>query len=251
MTRLLILGGTGEGRALAAALAGRPGLEVVSSLAGRLADPLRPAGTVRIGGFGGTSGLAQWLRAERIDAVVDATHPFAAAMSAAAVAAAADARVPLLAIRRPGWQPGPGDRWQRVASAAEAAGSLADGARAFLTIGRRDLAFFASRDACWFLIRSIDPPDDPLPVHREILLDRGPFTVGGERVLLAAHRVDVLVTKDSGGDATAAKLTAARQAGIPVLLIDRPPAPPGAAVHTVVDTVAAAVMWVERTLGTR
>jgi precorrin-6A/cobalt-precorrin-6A reductase len=224
--RVLILGGTGEARALAGALAERADLTVVSSLAGRVRAPTLPAGSVRIGGFGGVDGLAAYLRAERFDAVVDATHPFAATITAAAVAATDRVGVPLLVLRRPGWTPGSGDRWHRVATLAEAAAALPElGERVFLTTGRQGLAEFAALDRHWFLVRSVDPPAPPVPSRMRILLDRGPFTVAGERALLAEHRIDVLVTKDSGGEMTAAKLVAARELGVPVLVQTRPPAP--------------------------
>nr|WP_207223783.1 cobalt-precorrin-6A reductase [Pseudonocardia sediminis] len=235
---MLVLGGTTEGRAVAAALDGRTGLRVVSSLAGRVGNPSLPSGQVRIGGFGGAAGLAQWLRDERVDVVVDATHPFASAMTANAATACADAGVELVVLRRPGWTAGPGDRWHRVASAAGAA-ALAPmlGDRVFLTTGRGDLAAFAHVDAA-FLIRSVDAPDPPLPREREILLDRGPFTLDDELAVMRGFDARVLVTKDSGGDATAAKLTAARTLGVPVVMIDRPPLPGGV---TPVATVADAV----------
>lgn len=236
--RVLVLGGTAEGRRLAEALAGR--YDVVSSLAGRVRNPLLPAGAVRVGGFGGPDGLAAWLRANRIGAVVDATHPFAAGMTASAVAAARAAGVPLLVLRRAGWTAGPGDRWHRVPSFGAAAAALAGhGERVFLTTGRQSLAAFAGLDRYWFLARAVEPPDPPLPPRLEVLLDRGPFTVDGERALLRDRAIDVLVTKDSGGDQTAAKLTAARELGVPVLMVDRPPAPDAATVVT----VAAAVAW--------
>jgi precorrin-6A/cobalt-precorrin-6A reductase len=230
-THLLILGGTAEARQLAAELAGRDGLRVTSSLAGRVAQPRTPAGGVRIGGFGGPGGLADWLREHRVDAVVDATHPFAAAISANAAQAAAAAGIPLCALRRPGWSAGPGDRWHPAASLADAAAQLpALGRRVFLTTGRLGLAAFAGLDQLRFLLRSVDPPEPPLPRHTQVLLDRGPFTVEGERELLRTYDIDVLVTKDSGGPATAAKLTAARELSLPVVVVRRPPAPQGVAV---------------------
>jgi precorrin-6A/cobalt-precorrin-6A reductase len=223
--RVLILGGTAEARELAAELAGDPALDVISSLAGRTTAPRLPAGRSRIGGFGGAAGLAQWLRAERIDAVVDATHPFAAEISRHAAEATAEGRIPLLVLRRPGWTAGPGDRWHWADSREEAAALLpALGARAFLTTGRGDLADFAALDL-YLLARMVEAPAPPLPRRCELLIARGPFTLPGERALLRDHRIDVLVTKDSGGPATAPKLTAAREAALPVLLIRRPPAP--------------------------
>jgi len=239
--RLLILGGTGEARELAAALSAVPGLSVVSSLAGRVGDLRLPAGELRVGGFGGAAGLAAWLRTERVDAVIDATHPFAARMTASAIEASRSAGVPLLVLRRPGWEPVPGDRWYWVDSLSEAAAAL-DRERVFLTIGRQGVASFASRDSQWFLIRCVVPPAPPLPARHEVLLDRGPFTVDGERTLLRRHEIGLLVTKDSGGPMTAAKLTAARELGLPVVVVRRPPLPVSAG--PVVSTVADAVAWV-------
>ncbi|MEU7904549.1 cobalt-precorrin-6A reductase [Actinoplanes sp. NPDC049118] len=240
--RVLVLGGTTEGRALASTCAAVPGLEVISSLAGRTSAPLLPAGEVRIGGFGGVDGLVAYLRAESVDAVVDATHPFAATITGNAAAASSLAGVPLLVLRRPGWAERPGDVWHRVATLPAAAAALpALGERVFLTTGRQGLAAFAGVDACWFLSRSVQAPVAPVPRRLEVLLDRGPFTAEGERALLARHRIDVLVTKDSGG--SAAKLDAARERGIPVVMVDRPPLPRSV---TVAATVEAAAEWLRR-----
>jgi precorrin-6A/cobalt-precorrin-6A reductase len=239
--RVLILGGTAEARALAAALVDRPGVRPISSLAGRVADPLLPAGEVRIGGFGGAEGLAEWLTTEQITAVVDATHPFAATISRSAAQAACATGIPILALRRPGWTQRPGDDWHRQPSTAAAAAALAGLAeRVFLTTGRSDLAPFAGLDRHWFLIRSIEVPSPPLPSRHRLLLARGPFSVADETRLMAEHRIGVLVTKDSGGPLTAAKLVAARELGVPVLLIDRPPVPDVPAV----PAVEQAVRWV-------
>ncbi len=237
---VLILGGTTEARALATALAAWPDLRVTTSLAGRVTTPARLAGEVRVGGFGGAAGLGAWLREERVDAVVDATHPFASVMSEHAAQAAAGSGVPLVALRRPGWSAGPGDVWHDVGSLPEAGGLLPQlGQRVFLTTGRLGLAAFAGLDL-YFLVRSVDPPEPPMPRRTEVLLARGPFTVTGETELLRTHRIDVLVTKDSGGEATAAKLVAARELGIPVVVVRRPPAPAGV---TCVPDVEGALTW--------
>jgi precorrin-6A/cobalt-precorrin-6A reductase len=241
-----ILGGTEQARLLAAALAARPGVRVVSTLAGRVANPRLPAGEVRIGGFGGPAGLAEWLRREHADAVVDATHPFAERISASAALAAHQAQVPILLLRRPGWISGPGDDWRWVDSLDEAAQLLPGiGHRAFLTTGRQGLAAFAGVAGVWFLIRCVDPPDPPLPPEREVLLARGPYTVDGELSLMREHRIDVLVTKDSGGSATAAKLEVARRLGLPVVVVRRPAAPE---VPTV-TTVEEALSWLDSAVG--
>jgi precorrin-6A/cobalt-precorrin-6A reductase len=239
--RVLILGGTAEARALATALLEVAGVQVISSLAGRVTDPVLPDGAVRVGGFGGAAGLREWLGAEQITAVVDATHPFAATISESAATAAAGLGLPILAVRRPSWTERPGDDWRRVSSltaAAQALDGLAE--RVFLTIGRSGLGSFAGLDRHWFLIRSIDPPAPPLPSRHELLLARGPFSVLEEIALMRQHRVGVLVTKDSGGPLTEAKLVAARELGLPVLLVRRPPLPGIASVAS----VEAAVEWV-------
>ncbi|GAA2821120.1 cobalt-precorrin-6A reductase [Saccharopolyspora taberi] len=244
MKRVLVLGGTGEARELAQLLADRPGLRVTSSLAGRVRDPLLPAGEVRVGGFGGADGLAEWLRRERIDAVVDATHPFARNITGNAVTAAERTGVPALVLRRPAWEPGPGDDWRPVGSLSEAAELLPGlGERIFLTTGRQGLAHFAALDL-WFLVRAVDPPEPPLPARTTTVLARGPFTVDDERALLREHRIDVLVTKNSGGAMTAAKLTAARELGVPVVVVQRPPQPAAPSA----DSAGAAAEWLDSVL---
>ncbi|WP_306188989.1 MULTISPECIES: cobalt-precorrin-6A reductase [unclassified Streptomyces] len=225
---VLVLGGTTEAREVAAALAGRPGVRVTISLAGRVSRPGPLDGEVRVGGFGGAQGLAAWLREHRVDALVDATHPFAESITRNAAWAATATGVPLVVLRRPGWRPEPGDRRHPVASMAAAARLLPRlGRRVFLTTGRLDLAAFAHLAELHFVVRSVEPPEPPMPPDVRVVLARGPFTVSDETELLRAHRVDVLVTKDSGGAATAAKLTAARQLGLPVVVVRRPPLPEG------------------------
>jgi precorrin-6A/cobalt-precorrin-6A reductase len=242
---VLILGGTAEARALAAELDGA-GVSVISSLAGSVARPRLPVGEVRVGGFGGPDALSRWLGEHAIAAVVDATHPFARRISASAVQATARAAIPLVRLERPGWQPGDGDRWQWVDDLPQAATALRTlGARrVLLTSGRQGLAAFARDDTTWFLIRCVDPPDGPLPTRHEVLLDRGPYTLEGELALIDAHRVDVVVTKDSGGTLTEAKLRAARARGLPVIVVRRPPRQD---VPTVA-TVAEAAAWAGRQL---
>lgn len=228
--RVLILGGTGEARDLAAALHGRPGIEVTSSLAGRVSNPALPAGPTVIGGFGGTAGLARYLADHDITALVDATHPFARTISQHAVDAAARAGVPLLRLNRPGWTAAAGDRWHLVATIDDAAAAVrqhaAAGACVFLTTGRRELAPFAADADRRYLIRAVDPPDPAaLPPHATVLLDRGPYGRETERDLMATHDVRVLVSRNSGGTMTYAKIEAARDLGLPVVLLDRPPPP--------------------------
>ncbi|WP_034087105.1 cobalt-precorrin-6A reductase [Streptacidiphilus albus] len=247
---VLILGGTTEARQLAADLAGDPALRVTSSLAGRVAEPRLPAGPVRIGGFGGAPGLAGWLREHRADVLVDATHPYADTISRHAARAAADTAVPLLVLRRPGWTAVPGDRWVPADSPEQAAALLPGlGRRVFLTTGRQELTAFADPAGpadLFFLLRSVDAPEPPLPRHTEVLLARGPFTLEGERALLREHRIEVLVTKDSGGAATAAKLTAARELGLPVVMVRRPPTPTDV---PVAPTVPDALAWIRAACG--
>lgn len=245
--RLLTLGGTGEAAALARALAEAGEWDVTTSLAGRTRAPAALPGAVRIGGFGGIDGLAAYLRAERIDRVIDATHPFATTMSANAATACARVGLPLLRIERPAWAPVPGDRWIDVADAGEAAdwlaGNLPAGSMVLLTLGRQEVAPFQRCPTLRFVLRSIEPPEpEDLPLDCLLLSERGPFTLAGERALIARHGIRAVVAKNAGGDATAAKLAAAREAAIPVIMIRRP-APP--ATPAVAD-VAGALAWLSR-----
>ncbi|WP_181771454.1 cobalt-precorrin-6A reductase [Amycolatopsis pittospori] len=233
---LLILGGTGEARDLAKELVAG-GEHVVSSLAGRVARPKLPDGEVRVGGFGGPEGLARWLTENDVEAVIDATHPFAEQIGANAATAARETNTPLLRLARPGWTEQPGDDWQWADDLGHAARLLPGlGDRVFLTSGRQGLAAFAGLDL-WFLIRCVDPPEAPLPRRHEVLLDRGPYEPAKERALMEQHRVQVLVTKDSGGGMTAAKLTAARELDLPVVVVRRPLRPETASVTTVQDAL--------------
>ena len=242
-TRVLILGGTTEARGLAARLAGRADVDVVSSLAGRTSSPRLPAGRVRVGGFAGAAGLARWIGAHGIRAVIDATHPFASTISWHAAAAAAASHVPLLALRRTAWAPVEGDSWHVVPSVRDAALMLPDlGRRHFLTVGRQGVSSFADVTDAWFLVRSIDPPPGPAPPQMELLLDRGPFLLDAEIALMQDRRVDTVVTKNSGGPATSAKLAGARELGLPVVMVRRPATPD--AVPEVAD-IQSAVEWVD------
>lgn len=235
---VLVLGGTAEGRRLAAELhAG--GVPTISSLAGRVRRPRLPPGEVRVGGFGGPAGLARWLREVGALAVVDATHPFAAGIAVTAAEGCRLAGTPLLRLQRPGWSAGQGDRWHWVddlPGAAAAVGRL--GSRVLLTSGRQGLAAFAAVEGAWFLVRCVDQPEPPLPPRHELLLDRGPYTPAGELALIDAHRIDLVVTKDSGGEHTAAKLHAARRRELPVIVVRRPPRPDVPSVGTVPEALA-------------
>lgn len=230
--RILLLGGTSEARELATRLADA-GHDVVSSLAGRVSTPVLPDGEVRVGGFGGPEGLASYLRDERVDALVDATHPFAEHISANAFAAAGETGARHLLLRRPGFPLR--EEYVVVPDVHVAAEVLPPGATVFLTIGRQQVAAFIHADAK-FVIRAIDPPS-VLPKHHVLLLDRGPFALEDEIELMQRHGVDTLVTKDSGGAATAAKLEAASQLGIEVIVVARPPVPEGAEVVDSVEDV--------------
>ncbi len=245
VTSVLVLAGTTEATGLAEVLTANHGVDVVSSLAGITSRPGTRAGSVRRGGFGGVSGLIDALGEGRFAAVIDATHPFAAVMPFHAEEAASATGTPLCRLLRPPWAPSPDDRWIDVTDLAEASRAIESiGARrVLLTIGRRGTGHFAASRAR-FLVRSIEPPDELAPRH-ELLLARGPFDVDHERDLLVRRDIDAVVSKNSGGKATVAKLVAARELGIPVVMVARPPQPD---VVTVAD-VDHAVDWLDRTIG--
>jgi precorrin-6A/cobalt-precorrin-6A reductase len=242
-TRLLILGGTGEAAALARGVLARFGdaIEMTTALAGRTRHPGPIPGMVRIGGFGGAAGLADYLTAQRIERLIDATHPFAAEISTAARLACDQTRVPRLLLLRPAWRRHPLDRWIEVDSieaAAQIVGRV--GRRAFLTVGASEVPAFATANSVRFVVRMIDPPRERLPLRfHEVVLGRGPFTLNEERHLLQRHAIDVLVCKASGGAATEAKLAAARDLSLPVIMVRRPLTERGLSV----DTVDAALDW--------
>jgi precorrin-6A/cobalt-precorrin-6A reductase len=227
MKRILILGGTTQARQLAERLAPRTDLAVTLSLAGRTAAPAPQPVPVRIGGFGGAAGLAAWLGAEAIDLLIDATHPYAARISANAAEAATLAQVPLLTLDRPAWVAVDGDRWTEVTDMPAAVQALGTAPRrAFLALGRNELAPFAAAPQHFYLIRSVDPVEPPLAVpHAVYLTERGPFEEADERELLAEHHIDVIVAKNSGGAATYGKIVAARSLGLPVIMLARPARP--------------------------
>jgi precorrin-6A/cobalt-precorrin-6A reductase len=239
-TRVLILGGTTEARRLAERLAPRADLDVTLSLAGRTSNPVPHPVPLRVGGFGGPQGLADHLTSERIDRLIDATHPYAAQMSANAAQAARLTGVPLLALRRPAWRQLAGDRWTEVTDARAAACALGEAPRrVFLALGRNEIAAFAAAPQHHYLVRSVDPVEPPLAVPSATYIRaRGPFREEDDRALLAAHAIDVVVSKNSGGDAAYGKIAAARTLGIAVVLLRRPALPDVAAVETVDDAVA-------------
>ena len=240
--RVLLLGGTAEARALAETLA--EDVDLISSLAGRVPDPKLPVGAVRIGGFGGVEGMRQWLRDSGVHAVVDATHPYAATITAHAAEVCGDLGLPHLVLARPAWNPGDAIVVKSDAEAAEAIEDK-DCSRVFLTTGRSGVEAFRDLDA-WFLIRAVTAPDpQTLPRRHELVLSRGPYRYDDEFALLAEHRIDCLVTKNSGGDMTRPKVDAAAALGVAVVMVERPALPEGV---TTVSTADDAAKWV-RSLG--
>jgi precorrin-6A/cobalt-precorrin-6A reductase len=241
MQRILILGGTAEARQLAQELAGREDFTVTLSLAGRTAAPAPQGVPVRVGGFGGSKGLAKYLAAERINVLIDATHPYAATMSDSAARAVQLIDVRLLALRRPPWAAVKGDRWIEVADAQHAVTALGQDPRhVFLTLGRQELGPFRQAPQHHYLIRSVDPISPPLAVpHATYLTARGPFTEADDLALLKEHSIDAVVSKNSGGPATYSKIAAARALGIEVIMITRPELPEMPSV----DSVEAVLDW--------
>jgi precorrin-6A/cobalt-precorrin-6A reductase len=237
--RVLILGGTTEASALAQRVAGDSRLAPILSLAGRTANPRPQPIATRTGGFGGVEGLINFLRSQAIDATVDATHPYADQMSAHAVAACSKTGVPLASLVRPEWSPHDGDRWQGVPSPEVAAKALgATPRRVFLSVGRQDLHVFAAAPQHHYIARLIERPEQAsLPPDLRLVQARGPFDLDAERRLLADERIDVMVSKNSGGTATYAKIAAARALALPVIMIARPHKPAGQAMTEVDEAV--------------
>jgi precorrin-6A/cobalt-precorrin-6A reductase len=240
MPKLLILGGTGDAAKFIAQAAALPGVEVISSLAGRTPKPNMPTvGQVRVGGFGGEAGLLKFLQDEYIDLLIDVTHPFAAQISWNAANAAKAQGIPHLLVNRPGWEQQPDDRWIAAPTHEAAAALLPELAkRVFLTIGRQELAAFAHLQNLWFLMRMITPPDPPIPFG-EVILQQGPFSVEAEIKLMQRHGIAAIVSKNSGGNATYAKIIAARELSIPVVMIPRPILPE----TEIVESIDAALDW--------
>jgi precorrin-6A/cobalt-precorrin-6A reductase len=222
--RILILGGTSDARDIARHLKLK-GYDVITSLAGATTAPLLPEGQVRSGGFGGKSGLEDFLRKEGIALVVDATHPFAAEISRNGSAAAESCGIEFLRLERPGWTPGAGDRWIFVKTIAEAVQRTPRNARIFLTIGQKQIGGFLARDDLSGVVRCIEQPKERLSPRWTLVLARPPFSVEGEISLMREHEIGILVSKNSGGAQTAAKLAAARQLQIPVIMVERPSKP--------------------------
>lgn len=263
MLRVLILGGTGNAAELTARINNITGIEAIASLAGRTREPVAPVGNVRVGGFGGVMGLVEYLQHQKIDVLIDATHPFANHISWNAAAAATQVGIPRLLVNRPPWEKQPGDIWIEVKNNTEAAAVLENQAlknqalehqlfkhqikRVFLTIGRQEISAFSHLQKMWFLMRMIDPPVADVVIPPGLmLLDRGPFTLEDEREILTKYNIDTIVSKNSGGNATYPKIIAAREMGIKVVMVKRPPVPPG---EQVAD-VESAVKWLLEKVGT-
>lgn len=246
--QILILGGTTEGSRLAQEVTKIPGIEVITSLAGRTSQPATQATATRSGGFGGSTGLAQYIKDNAIEALIDATHPFAEQISFNAATAAQVCSIPHLMLVRPQWEAKEGDRWIEVETLEEAAAILPGFARrVFLTIGRQELSTFIYHHPqplsphIWFLMRMIDPPTPPIPTG-ELLLERGPFSLDHEKELLLNYNLELIVSKNSGGDATYAKIEAARLLSLPVVMVKRPQTPECEKVSTVEEAIG----WIRR-----
>jgi precorrin-6A/cobalt-precorrin-6A reductase len=246
MPRILILGGTTEARILGERLARRGGLDVTLSLAGRTALPVPHAVPIRAGGFGGAAGLADYLVAHEIDALIDATHPYASVISTNAAAAARKTGVAFIALRRPPWIKVAGDRWTDVNDTAAAAAAIgAKPRRVFVALGRNDLAPFAAAPQHVYLFRSVDPIEPPLPLPQaSYITARGPFSAADDRALMQAHGIEVIIAKNSGGNAAYGKIAAARNLGIEVILVRRP----AASTASAVETIDAVMEWLDHML---
>jgi precorrin-6A/cobalt-precorrin-6A reductase len=237
MTRALILGGTADASLLAAAIA-RAGIEAIYSYGGRTRAPADQPLPTRIGGFGGVSGLADYIRSEGITHVFDATHPFAAEMSRNAVAACAQTSTPLIALERAPWTRVPGDNWIEVADVSAAAAALPEApARVFLGIGRQHIAPFAARPQHSYTLRFVDPPEAPLPFAADVIVSRGPFTLEGELEMMRARGIASIVARNSGGDGARAKIDAARMLHLPVIMISRPKLPERRRVESIAEVM--------------
>ncbi len=246
MKKILILGGTGDAVKLAAKLATIPEIEVISSLAGRTKKPAALVGQVRIGGFGGAEGLANYLQENSIDVLIDATHPCAGQITHNGAIASHIANIPHLMLVRPQWERVAGDKWIEVESVEAAAKAIPESVnRVFITSGRQQLEPFLQRShiypETWYLMRSIDPPDIELP-NSKILLDRGPFSLEQERQLLRDYQIQAIISKNSGGDATYAKIIAARELGISIIMVQRPEMPEGEKVTSIEEAIA----WLQK-----
>jgi len=239
MTRALILGGIADASLLAAEIA-RAGIDAVYSYGGRTRAPADQPLPTRIGGFGGVSGLADYIRREGITHVIDATHPFAAEMSRNAVEACADTGTPLIALERAPWTRVPGDKWIEIGDVAAAADALPEApTNVFLAIGRQHIAPFAARPQHAYTLRFVDPPEAPLPFAADVIVSRGPFTLDGELEMMRTRGIAWIVARNSGGDGARAKIDAARALGLPVIMISRP----ALSERPRVESVAEVMQW--------
>ncbi|MCP3381930.1 cobalt-precorrin-6A reductase [Bradyrhizobium sp. CCGUVB4N] len=237
MTRALILGGIADASLLAAEIA-RAGIDAVYSYGGRTRVPADQPLPTRIGGFGGVSGLVDYIRREAITHVIDATHPFAAEMSRNAVEACANTGTPLIALERAPWTSVPGDKWIETEDVNAAAATLPEApAHVFLAIGRQHIAPFAAKTQHAYTLRFVDPPEAPLPFTADVLVSRGPFTLDGELAMMRARGINWIVARNSGGDGARAKIDAARRLGLPVIMISRPTLPKRLRVESVVEVM--------------
>ena len=239
--KLLILGGTGDASSLVTEAAKIPGVQLITSLAGRTSQPAELNSPVRVGGFGGSTGLATYIKDNSIDALIDATHPFAAQISFNAANAANICGIPHLMLVRSPWKAVKGDRWLEVDTNQDAANQLPQLAqRVFLTIGRQEISTFSHLNNIWFLMRMIDPPAEDIPIPQgNLLLEKGPFTLDHELELLVKYNIEAIVSKNSGGEATKAKIIAARMLKLPVVMVKRPPTPE----CKKVNNVSEALLW--------
>jgi len=246
LPKILILGGTTEARMLGEGLAKSDGLDVTLSLAGRTAAPVPHAVPIRVGGFGGAAGLADFLVKERVDVLIDATHPYATVISENAGAAARQTGVRFMTLRRPPWSKVAGDRWTEVSDTVDAVRALGPGPRrVFVALGRNELSPLPAAPQHFYLIRSVDPVDPPLLLpHTAYVTARGPFSEADDRALMTAHKIEVVIAKNSGGSAAYGKIAAARALGIEVIVLRRPPPPQAPAVETVDDAIA----WLDHAL---
>ncbi len=240
---ILILGGTAEAIKLASQLQA-PGRRVISSLAGRTLAPAKIVGEMRVGGFGGSRGLAEYLKNENVTLLVDATHPFATQISDNAIFAATDSKVTFVRLERPAWREKPGDKWTLVDTLEQAAEAIPPKARVLLALGKQHIAAFSKRNSVHFVVRMIDPPETPLDlVDFELELSK-PGSVESETSFLTIKRITHIVCRNSGGEASYAKIKAARDLGIPVIMIERPRRPQ---VYTLPD-VESVIGFVGKTL---
>ena len=242
---VLILGGTAEARDLAGQLSKRESLRIITSLAGRTNTPSRPAGELRIGGFGGVSGLAAFLTTEGVTAVIDATHPFATTMSGNAVESCRQVSIPLARLQRPAWKPEIGDNWTNVEDEAAACAAIPAGAKAFLALGSQYLASFVAREDVSYVVRVVDPPAMRPPDNWLVVTGKPSPSEEDEAALFAKHSISHLICRNSGGPAGYAKIAAARDLGLPVIMIERPEVPDSEAFGTIDEVLA----WLDETLG--